>query len=73
MIEGIIKAIDKEKGFGFVVSESVPSGAFFHASSVKGSKFDDLNKGDRVTVEEHKEGFKGIYARGLRLLQDNQD
>ena len=49
-MDGIIKALVKTKGFGFIRRDDGVD-AFFHASSVLGKGFDELRPGDSVSFD----------------------
>ena len=62
-IDGVVKRLLKEKGFGFV---SGPDGdVFVHRSSGETETFDSLEEGDLVSYEQ-EEGPKGLRARNLQ-------
>lgn len=50
-MNGTIKRLIGDKGFGFVRDESGRE-FFFHRSEVSGRQFEDLREGDAVTFEE---------------------
>ena len=60
---GIIKTINKDKGYGFIAGEN---GAeyFFHRSALKNVAFEQLEKGREVTFED-AEGTKGPRAEDI--------
>ena len=65
MAEGTIKRLT-DKGFGFI--EVGPGkDLFFHLSAVEGTRFDDLQEGQRVTFNEG-EGPKGPRAENVRPI-----
>lgn len=49
-MQGSVKKIVSEKGFGFIKPASGPD-VFFHCSSLQGKKFEDLAEGDAVDFE----------------------
>ncbi len=57
---GTIKSL-KEKGFGFITSESLPKDLFFHSNSLVGVAFDELREGDAVSFET-EDSPKGMNA-----------
>lgn len=57
---GVIKSL-KEKGFGFISSESLSKDIFFHMNSLVDVRFEDLREGDTVTFEKET-GEKGDNA-----------
>ena len=48
---GTIKSL-KEKGFGFITSESLSKDIFFHMNSLVGVTFEELREGDTVSFEK---------------------
>ena len=62
-MNGTVKAINKEKGWGFSKGEN---GAeyFFHRSALKNVDFKDLERGREVTFED-AEGTKGPRAEDI--------
>jgi len=51
IMNGRIKKIVAEKGFGFISVEGQEKDLFFHKNSLIGVSFEDLNEGDQVTFE----------------------
>ncbi|MFA5870279.1 MAG: cold shock domain-containing protein [Candidatus Paceibacterota bacterium] len=51
-MEGTIKNLVEEKGFGFIAIEGEAKDLFFHSNELKGVSFQDLQKGDRVSFEK---------------------
>lgn len=64
MKQGIVKALHKD-GYGYISFEDEDKNIFFHCSKVKGAiRYDNLEKGMKVTVEEIVEvDFKGVTKR----------
>ena len=62
-INGTIKRLVSDKGFGFVAA---PDGSeyFFHQSAVNGVSFDELREGERVTFQTGQ-GPKGPRAENV--------
>lgn len=60
-MNGTIKTILAEKGFGFISREGETKDLFFHSSELKGVTLDELKVGDEVTFEV-TEGEKGPAA-----------
>jgi cold shock protein len=50
-MKGTIKTLVTEKNFGFITPEEGDKDIFFHASSLVGIEFTQLNAGDAVTFE----------------------
>lgn len=62
MAEGTIKRIT-DKGFGFIDTGSGKD-LFFHSSNVKGTSFNELREGQRVSYTEGK-SEKGPCAENV--------
>ena len=60
-MQGTIKRLVGDKNFGFIGTDGGAKDVFFHASSLQGCQFSDLNVGDAVTFEVG-EGEKGFSA-----------
>lgn len=58
-MDGVIKRIVKDKGFGFIKAGNVEY--FFHRSALKNMQFEDLEEGQEVTFDD-SEGNKGPRA-----------
>jgi CspA family cold shock protein len=65
-MNGQIKRLVKDKGFGFLV-DSDGTERFFHSSEVKNSEWPAVREGDRVTFDPNK-GPKGDRAVNVHLL-----
>jgi len=59
-MEGKIKKIT-DRGYGFIEVEDQDDDLFFHANSLVGTSFDELQEGDKVTFET-EESDKGPNA-----------
>lgn len=64
-VDGTIKRIVSDKGFGFVAAADGTE-YFFHNSACTGVRFDELREGQSVTFEKGQ-GPKGPRAENLRL------
>ncbi len=64
-INGTIKRLMSEKGFGFVAAED-GNEYFFHQSACANCRFDDLREGQKVTFDKGQ-GPKGPRAENLKL------
>lgn len=64
-INGTVKRLVGDKGFGFIAAQD---GAeyFFHQSACVGVRFDDLREGQPVTFEKGQ-GPKGPRAENVKL------
>lgn len=61
-MEGTIKKIVSDKGYGFIEREGEEKDLFFHSNSLIGLGFDDLREGDKVKfeVEESQKGPNAV-------------
>lgn len=66
MNNGIIERLN-EKGFGFLKVQGHAKSIFFHASQLKGVRFNELQEGDNVIFEEIVDTDKGQHAVGVSL------
>jgi len=64
-MNGTIKRLVSEKGFGFVAAGD-GNEYFFHQSACVGARFDDLREGQAVTFEKGQ-GPKGPRAENVKL------
>ncbi len=64
-MNGTIKRLVTEKGFGFVAAQD-GSEYFFHQSACAEAQFDDLREGQAVTFERGQ-GPKGPRAEFVKL------
>ena len=62
MLQGTIKKIVSDKGFGFIANEG--GDLFFHRSAVEGN-FDELQEGQKVEYTEGQ-GPKGPCAETVK-------
>jgi len=51
-MEGTIKNLISDKGFGFIIVEGEEKDLFFHKNEVKGVTFEELKVGDKVSFEK---------------------
>lgn len=65
-MNGVIKRLVSDKGFGFIAEDSTKVEHFFHRSGVIGTRFEHLKEGDTVTFES-AEGEKGPRAESVSL------
>ena len=63
-MQGTIKTIVAEKGFGFIAREGQAKDLFFHSNDVTGASFSDLKVGDVVSFEV-VDGQKGPNAKNV--------
>lgn len=64
-INGTVKRLILDKGFGFVQAEDGTE-YFFHQSACADGRFDDLREGQALTFEKGQ-GPKGPRAENIRL------
>lgn len=60
-MQGTIKKLVQDKGYGFIGREGETKDLFFHAKDLQGVQFESLREGDAVTFEV-QEGPKGLFA-----------
>ena len=65
-MNGTIKRLVTDKGFGFVAASDSSTEYFFHQSACSGVQFDDLREGQAVSFDEGQ-GPKGPRAENVRL------
>ncbi|MEK7553112.1 MAG: cold shock domain-containing protein [Patescibacteria group bacterium] len=63
-MNGTIKTLVKERGFGFITREGEAKDLFFHSNELNGMTFDELKEGDAVTFEV-VDGDKGPSAKNV--------
>jgi cold shock protein len=51
MTSGTIKRVVRDKGFGFIADDNQQQEYFFHSSACRGTRFDELQEGQRVSFE----------------------
>jgi len=66
-MEGIIKTIVSEKGFGFITVEGEDKDLFFHRNEVKGITYEELKVGDKVSFEK-SDSEKGPNATNVNRI-----
>ncbi len=64
-MNGTIKTLRTDKGFGFIKDASGKE-IFFHHSAIFGEGIDDLREGDQVEFELGETGPKGPRAQSVR-------
>jgi CspA family cold shock protein len=64
-MNGTVKRLVSEKGFGFVLGQD-GNEYFFHQSACVGTRFDSLREGQAVTFDGGQ-GPKGLRAENVRL------
>lgn len=68
MKTGVVKFFNKDKGFGFIVSDNDKSEIFVHATGVSDGY--SINKGDKVRYATF-DGKKGIQAKNVSVIYEN--
>ncbi len=63
-MNGTIKTLVRDRGFGFISREGEAKDLFFHSGDVSGVTYDELKEGDAVTFEV-VEGEKGPAAKNV--------
>ncbi len=63
-MQGTIKSLLTDKGFGFIAPEDGGKDVFFHTSEVIGNQFSNLKVGDLVSFEI-SDSPKGPKATGV--------
>lgn len=66
-MEGTIKKIVAEKGFGFITVDGEEKDLFFHKNELKDVIFEDLKEGDRVSFEK-SDSPKGANATNVARI-----
>lgn len=70
MQQGIVKRVNSDRGFGFIRPEGKGDhgkDVFFHATSVKNRRFDEIQEGDRVEFDVESTD-KGPRASNVNVL-----
>ncbi|HYC79707.1 MAG TPA: cold shock domain-containing protein [Candidatus Binatia bacterium] len=64
-MNGTIKKLVSDKGFGFITNPGAEKDLFFHSKSVTGGQFNDLAEGDEVsfTVEDSPKGKNAVNVQ----------
>ena len=66
-MEGTIKKIVGEKGFGFITIDGEEKDLFFHRNEIKDVNFEDLKEGDRVSFDK-TDSPKGPAATNVKKI-----
>ena len=67
-MNGKIKRIVAERGFGFIASDDGKE-YFFHRSAVEGLRFENLAEDDPVAFDVEKDAPKGPRAKVVRPIE----
>jgi CspA family cold shock protein len=66
-MDGVVKRLQAEKGFGFVRADGEEDDRFFHRSGMApGHRFEDLQEGSRVHFS-HQDSPKGPRANQVQV------
>ena len=65
-MDGSIKKVVSDKGFGFITPSNGGTDLFFHLSALNGVEFDDLREGDEVSFDIEDDP-KGPRAANVTL------
>jgi len=66
-MEGTIKKLITDKGFGFITVDGEEKDLFFHKNELKGVSYEELREGDRVSFEK-ADSPKGPSATNVARL-----
>lgn len=66
-MNGKIKRLNTEKGFGFITPDGSDKDVFFHSSALSGVSFDELQEGNAVTFET-EDSDKGPRAKNVQRV-----
>jgi CspA family cold shock protein len=67
-MRGKVKAIKRDKGYGFVTGEDGLD-RFFHANHLEDVDFAELQEGNAVEFEPYTEEKKGERARRVKVVK----
>jgi cold shock protein len=64
-MNGVIKKLVTDKGFGFIAADGMEKDLFFHSKALNGVQFNELNEGDNVTftVEDSERGKNAVNVQ----------
>ncbi len=71
-MNGTILSLQTEKGYGFIIGDDKKN-YFFHATDVKNTSFNDLEKNDKVTFNVRKHDDGRDSASDVRVILYNYD
>ncbi len=66
-MEGTIKTLISDKGFGFITVDGEEKDLFFHKNELKGVSYEELKVGDRVSFEK-ADSEKGPNATNVARI-----
>ena len=67
MTSGTITRVVRDKGFGFIADDNQQQEYFFHSSACRGTRFEELREGQRVTFEVGQSA-KGPRAENVKPI-----
>lgn len=67
-MQGTIKRIMSDRGYGFILAPDQEDDIFFHQSNVADNKFTQLREGQKVEFEM-SEGRKGPEAINITFIE----
>jgi cold shock protein len=65
-MNGVIKKLVSDKGFGFISVEGQEKDLFFHSSALMDVQFNELHEGDSVSFDLDNDGPKGPAATNVK-------
>ena len=71
-MEGTIKKLVTDKGFGFIAVEGEEKDLFFHGNELQGVEFNELQEGDKVSFEK-ADSPKGPNATNVTRTTEPSD
>ena len=66
--QGIVEHLKPDGGFGFIKVEGYEKSIFFHARQVKHVTFEQIRKGDIVSIGNITESERGHVAEDVCLI-----
>lgn len=66
-MNGKIKKLVTDRGFGFITAEGLEKDLFFHSKSLVGTEFTELQEGDEVTFDTETTP-KGPAAKNVKRV-----
>lgn len=66
-MEGTVKKIITDKGFGFITIDGEDKDLFFHRNELKNVAFEELQEGDKVSFEK-SDSPKGPNATNINRI-----
>jgi CspA family cold shock protein len=66
-VQGQIKRLVRDRGFGFIRPEGGTEDVFFHSSATRGVMFDELSEGQTVEFEEQADPRDAKRSRAINV------